>query len=282
MTETQIHRVSYPTAPSVEKLRGTLLDTATVDDQHFAGIDGLGLYESYNCMDFGSVPANCGPSAKSFDNGPTWVDGVKFGAYGGVICKHTDEAELEAQHTRSMESFLLGESRAVERGLMALRFPENDNTATMLGEWPAPVDFNSAQATPVDAEVGVALAEEWIASVYAGIGTLHLPRSVASLLANGKKLEFEGDTLRTALGTKVAAGSGYALPNLDPAGAEADFGVYWIYVTGEVLLMRSDPVHKSAHRSTTNEYITLVERGYVASIDCNIVGAIPVTVQTSP
>lgn len=285
MTVNQIHRIAYPASPDTKKLRGTLLDTATIDDATFRGQDGIGLFESYSTMTFGEVPANCGPSTKTFDNGPLWVDGVKFGAYGGVICKHTDESELAAQDDKALAAFIKGESTAVERGLMALRFPENEDETVdpggMPGTWAGPADIaDLADVTaPVGAEVGVALAEEWIASAYNGAGTLHMPRSVASLLAGAKKIEFDGDVLYTPLGTKVAAGAGYAYPNLDPDGTPVVAGSRWIYVTGEVVLLRSEVINKSAHRQDTNEYVTLVERGYVASIDGNVVGAIRVDIE---
>lgn len=285
MTVNQIHRVVYPTAPVTKKLRGTLLDTATMDPA-FPGLDGVGLFESWSTMQFAGVPANCGPSAKTFDQASGWIDGVKFGAYGGVICKHTSSEEMDEQHEQSAAAFLKGESTAVERGLMALRFPENEDEVSdpggMPGEWAAPTDIaTEAGATgPVtSSKLAVALAEEWIASAYNGIGTIHLPRSVASLLSLAKAIEFQGDTLYTPLGTKVAAGAGYAYPNLDPEGAEAADGVRWIYVTGEVVLMRSEVQHKSALRKESNEFITLVERQYVAAIDGNVVGAIAVDIE---
>lgn len=251
---------NFPVAPAVKELEGTLLDAATVSDG-IEWLDENGLFESYNCMRFDASADFCGPNSKDFDQAASWQDGFRFAAYGGVSCSAVglDQAEM-LRAVRDV--FERGESTAVERALMRTRFAADAD-----GRWAAPVDLTPAGG-PVTPGAGVALLEGYAASVYVGGPTLHIPRSIASLLLGTQGAVLDQGEFTTKLGSKIAAGAGYDFPNLGPDGAEATAGEKWLYATGEVVVRRGDPIVRQVMAHTDNEVHVLAERGYVAAVDC--------------
>jgi hypothetical protein len=260
---------SYPVTPTVEPLRGTLLDAATVSD-NFAWLEGTDLFESFNCMKFQADATFCAPSPKTFDQAIVWQDGFRFAAYGGVQCKAIglDQANMEREVQRVFEA---GESTAVERALMETRFKADGG-----GLWAAPTDITPAGGA-VSPEVGLGTLEGYAASEYVGVPTLHLPRVIVSVLATKGMLEWDGQVLRTKLGSKIAAGAGYDYPNLSPTGTQAAVGEKWLYATGEVVVGRGPAIVRQVMAESTNEVFVLGERGYIAAVDC-FAAAVRVTV----
>lgn len=271
--------VRYPLAPTVSPLRGTLLAAAAVKDG-IEWLDGEGLFPSFNCMKFETAADFCTPTSKTFDQSPVWQDGFRFAAYGGVVCKAIglDEAEMLAEVERVFET---GESTAVERALMETRFVASATN------WAAPTDITPAGGA-VAPQVGLALLEGYSGSVYVGAPTLHIPRTIASLLVGIDVLKLGGNTrdegrfgptgvLRTKLGSKVAAGAGYDYPNTSPTGVDAAAGEKWLYATGEVLVLRGPSIVRQVMEMSTNEVFVLAERGYIAAVDC-FAAAVRVTV----
>lgn len=253
----------YPVAPTTERLRGTLIDATGAED----GIewqDGLAAFDSYNCMKFEGAANFCAPNSKTFDNTPVWQSGFRIAAYGGVTCGtvgfDSDRAMSEVERV-----FQQGESTAVERALMDIRFkaPAGDN----VGRWTVPTDITPASGA-VKPALGVAMLEGHAASEYVGVPTLHLPRSIASLLVGVDGATFEGDVLRTKLGSKIAAGAGYDYPNLGPTGAAAAAGEKWLYATGEVLIQRGALDVRDAVDMEQNDVYVLAERAYIITVDC--------------
>lgn len=241
----------YPVAPVVTRRRSRLLDVATVTDD-FTWLDGESLFQTFNCMTFlGSAPF-CAPAAKTLTATATWTDGFRFSAYGGMTCKPIGrDPETETRLTKAFED---GESTAVESAFVAMRFVVNAVGSGLPGSWPAPASISASVATPALVLAGL---EEYGATHYNGVPTLHLPVGLASQLAATDAITWDGDILRTKLGSKVAVGTGYSLA--DPKKA---------YVTGEVWVGRSDLINVSSLDTTNNDEINLVERGYVAAVDC--------------
>lgn len=249
---------TYPLAPTTTPQRGTLLQTASVSDE-FAWLDGTDLYDSYNCMTFRSAADFCAPNAKTFDNAIGWVDGFRFAAYGGAVCKAVG-LDFERMVSEVRRVFEQGESVAVEQALMATRF--------IVGtDWAAPEDITPA-AGAVAPEVGIALLEGHAGPRYVGVPTLHVPRTIASLVLTRDVASFNGDRLETKLGSKLVAGSGYEYPNTGPTGAAAAVGERWLYATGEVLVTRSEPIVRQVVEYSDNDVFVLAERGYIAAVDC--------------
>lgn len=258
--------IAYPVTPTVTPLRGTLLDAATVSDSTFAWNEGIDLFDSYNCLRFDAEADFCAPASKDFDGAPGWQDGVRFAAYGGVLCKTIglDRARMEAEVRRAFEA---GESTAVERAMMKYRFVANPDGSGLPGDWTAPTDITPAGGA-VKASLAVGMLEDYAGQFYVGAPTLHMPRSVASMILGVDGAEFSGDVLNTKLGSKIAAGAGYSNPNTGPTGAAAAAGEAWVYATGEVVISRSEPIIRQAIDHAENDVYVLAERAYVAAIDC--------------
>lgn len=196
---------------------------------------------------------------KSF-NPPGWQDGVRFAVYGGVTCKGPG-FDMSAGLGKARAAFEAMESVGVERGLMKQRFVAG-------ATWSAPTDLTPAggAVTPI---VGLALLEGDAACKYAGVPTLHLPRTVTTLVeSTSGALVRDGNRLITKQGSKVASGGGYGCPNQGPTGAAPTAGEYWLYGSGEVAVARGEVTAVADIDRTTNDVYALVERPYVAAVDC--------------
>lgn len=252
--------VSYPVAPTITSFTSSLLNVATVTD-NFKWLDGADLFDSYNCMKFQSATTFCTPDvAKTFSNVAGWQQGFRFAAYGGVKCS-TVGLDMARQDTEVRRVFEAGESTAVERAMMSTRFKANGSA------WPAPVDITPAGGA-VKPALGVALLEGFAGDNYVGMPTIHLPRTIGSILMGVQGAAFDGTVLQTKLGSKIAVGVGYDFPNLGPTGVAAPTGEKWIYATGEVIVGRSDMVLQQVVDPQNNDVYMLAERGYIAAVDC--------------
>lgn len=262
-----VTKVALPTQPSVTPRRGTLLDAATVVND-FVWIDGVEpLWLSYNALKFQQSATFCGPNSKDLDQQAAWTSGFRFAVYGGLTCQAIglDQSEMESS---AVEAFDSGETVGVERALMETRFVADSEVyaGDPLDRWDAPADITPAGGA-VSVKVGIAMLESWIANNYVGMGTLHIPMTVASLILGVDGAVFEGDVLRTKLGSKIAAGAGYDYPNTGPTGAAAAAGEAWLYVSGEVLVGKGETIPKKAHDYSTNDVFMLVERAYIVAVD---------------
>lgn len=266
---------TYPVAPPVIPLEGTLLDAAEVKDG-ISWLNGEDLWESFAAMKFGQAPVFCGDNDKDLDeNSALWVSGFVFGAYGGVTCK-APGMDMASQEASIREVFTRGESTAVERALMDIRFKAaaGDNA----GRWDTPTDITPA-AGAVKPAVGVGLLEGYFSSVYTGAPTIHMPRVIASLLLGVDGATLEGKTIRTKLGSKIAAGAGYDYPNTSPAGVAAAAGERWVYASGGVVVLRGPVEVRQSFEQSNNDVVVLAERAYVVAVDGPVV-ALRVLVST--
>lgn len=271
-------RSKWTDTPPVTPHVSTLLDHATIVEG-LDYVDDRGMVDSFNCLDMAVPTAFCPdvPTEKDFE-APAWIDGIRFAVYGGVSCKPFGFSE-ERGLAKINEAFRLKESIGVERALMQTRFiagPDDDPGVGVDLRWPAPEDLTPAGG-PVSPEVGLALLEGRARSLYAGVPTLHLPGTIASLLAAQDRIVIEAGKAYTKLGSKVAIGGGYEDPNNGPDGLAPTAGALWVYATGEVFLARTPQVSVKTMDTTNNDIYALAERAYVAAIDC-FAAAVEVTV----
>lgn len=252
---------SYLSTPVVTPIKGTLLDTATVSEG-LGWMDTEAISLSFNCLTTNSLTVwpDCNPTAAKTFNNPSYQDGFRFVAYAGVGCKSIGFDREDAMQN-ALRVFLAKESVAVEQALMAQRF------IASAGNWPAPTDITPASGA-VKPSVGLALLEQDAGINYAGVPTVHAPRAIGSLLTFSNSLHFVGDALFSAMGSKVAAGAGYAIANQSPAGVAAPAGELWVYATGEVSIARGEVIPRWELDRTTNDVSILVERPYIAVVDC--------------
>jgi hypothetical protein len=206
------------------------------------------------------------PVTKTFDADGSWQDAIQFGVQAGVICKMVgfDPTATEADLERVFNN---KESVAVARALMQTRFVDGGTA-----NWDAAVDLTPAGGA-VDPVVGLAILEGHASYTYAGAPTLHVPRTIASLLINKyAAIEYVGDILYTELGSKVAADGGYESPSNGPTGSAPAAGELWLYASGEVTVSASDTISRGGpdlvETGDSNRYRILRERAYVATVDC--------------
>jgi len=213
-------------------------------------------------------------TTKNFNQSPSFVDGFRFAVYTGVICKAVgfDIPDAESQLERVFSN---KESVAVARAILQNRFVAS---AT---HWAAPTDITPAGGA-VDPSVGLALLEGHAGNYYGGYPLVHAGRTIGSLLTRNGQASLDGNLLRSALGTPIAADSGYEYPNSSPTGTAPAAGEQWIYASGQVTLA-SGPAFQTwdldrFESGDSNRVKILRERAYVASVDC-YAAAIKVKVQ---
>lgn len=189
---------------------------------------------------------------KTFE-APDWINGIRFGVYAGLLCKFFGSDTLEEALSEAERVFRARESIGVERALMETLF----QGATDL-----------TPATPPTPEVGLAILEGHAATLYAGVPTIHAPRSIGSILMTRTAAHAEGGAFFTEQGSKLASGGGYNATNLSPAGAAPAAGTLWMYATGEVVVAQGNLISKVEKDRVSNDDVALVERPNVAAIDC--------------
>lgn len=249
----EIIRPNTVSAPTPEKRKSTLLDVATVVSSTNWLFDGDDLFESINCLTARFWDTDCGATqdGKTFD-GPTWIDSIKAASYMGLKCDPIGIGDLPNMVGPVFDRI---ESNGVEQALMERILGVQDD---------AP-----ANATPVPVEVGIALLEDHAARHYAGLPTLHLTPAAASLYGvhNGA-LDWDGNILRTKLGSKVAVGGGYSTANQGPEADAPATGNAWLWATGEVVVLQGTIQSHNELNRTNNDNRLLVERDFIVAIDC--------------
>lgn len=165
---------------------------------------------------------------------------------------------VAGEHRRLAEERLLaGEERAVEHAF----------ATGILGNTPNLTQNPEALTmAPVPFDLAVGLLEEWISDVYGSQGVIHAPRLAVS--ANPLSVKVSGQTVRTTLGTPIAAGAGY--PGTGPDGAA---GV-WLYVTPTLTGYRSEPDFMETFDRAVNDMVVYASRDYLLlHDDCGIAAA---------
>lgn len=244
------------TAPAITARPGELLDVATVVEG-INWLDPTDLFESYNCLSTGSRavwPCPTPGGAKTFTS-PGWPDGIRFAVYGGVTCKGIGNS-LEHEQSELAAAFAANESVGVEQALIHDLFTV-----------PAATDITPAGGA-VSTAVALGLLEGYAAAHYAGVPTIHAPRTIGTLLFRDQVIERVGNSFVSKQGSKIASGGGYQNPNNGPTGAAPAAGELWMYASGEVVIARGEVISQVSLDQGTNEVIALAERAYVAAVDC--------------
>ena len=271
ITETSVTR------PSVTPLSSSVLDHATVKDLASFGLrNNAGLWPSYNCLDL-LIPTEACPSPladadfKDFSYAG-WQPAFDFAVYGGVQCG-TVGLDRNDQFAEVKRVFEASEGKGVEQALLATRFVASGSDED--GTWSAPTDVTPT-GTDIPLAAALGLLEGYAAATYAGVPTIHMPRSVAVML--GERIVWEGGKAYTRSGAKVAIGGGYD-SSVTPTPATGKFDMY---ATGEVYVERSDRVEiqtlvlpgdgsgvgSGENGLSDNTSIALVERMYRVAVDC--------------
>lgn len=276
-------------ASPITPLPYTLLSVADVRDDQQRVLFGAEM-QTDACRTSVEAPEWCppeepdpAPGPKEFVDGLDYTQSVEFVIYSMLRCRLVGADLVEDRASRIAQ---LAEYEGVEKAFMRdylasttpAEVPEDPDV-------PLAVDVTPA-AGAVCPELGVALLEGWMSRNYRGLPTLHLPRTVASLMGQRDQLVQGRGQLETRLASRVAAGAGYDGPNnLGPGETTptAD-GEAWLYATGNVIILRgpgfavrSTLVQPTPGGLYNNEYDTFAERPYSVLTDC-AVAAVRVTV----
>jgi len=190
-------------------------------------------------------------ATKTPNDGTTTVEGKPFSVYHLFTCRTV--GEWDTAQARARKALELGEHIPVELGFQQLFL----NTGTDV----------TPGGTAVDIVDGLAILEQSVAQSYTGQAVIHMSRGAAIRLAARYAVYRIGDHLETCLGSLVVAGAGYDTstgPSAPAATAE------WMFGTGAVVLRRGEPivVEPQLDSPYTNQFSTLAERQYTASIEC--------------
>lgn len=132
------------------------------------------------------------------------------------------------------------------------------------------------QAATVVTGVGVnivmalGLLEGALAQCLNGVGIIHVPQSVAPVMAGLGLIRVNGQQMYTINGNKVAIGAGY--PGTGPDGSLPGSGKGWIYATGPIFGYQSDGRLLTADGASVDRSLNTVkaiaERNYLFGFDC--------------
>jgi hypothetical protein len=247
MTTISLVTTAGPFTPPSRQPRSGILDIATVsDDFSFAGL--VGLIESYNCVGVDVDAVDCTGFkglTKRFDP-PSFSDGHMFSVQTGVRCKGFG---FDPDDSRIKAAFAAMEAEGVAVGI--------HDTILVNGTDLTPA---SGPVTPVEA---LGILEGVGYGSYAGEPVIWLGPGVTAMLSGAQALVRTAGHLETNLGTQVAVSSGVETKSngkLDPE--------QWAFVTGAVVILRSDLVSQNALDRSSNEFTVLAERLYIAAVDC--------------
>ncbi len=247
MTAVPVVRPMSPIYPPSRTPHGSILDIATISDD-FSFLDPTGLIESFNCIGVDVDAIDCAGFTgltKRFDP-PGYSDGAMFSVQSGVSCKPFG-FDPSDNRLRAAASVLEGEGVSI--GLFETIL--QDGTDLTPG------------GTAVTPQVALGLLEGTGYSQYAGQPVIHAGPMLASMWSQNGAVDVSGSILKTRLGTPVAVSPGNESKTNDVLDVDQ-----WAFVTGAVVLARSEVVDQFALDQATNDYTVLFERLYVAAVDC--------------
>lgn len=198
-----------------------------------------------------------------------------FAVYGSWACSPVGFSLEEAQ-TRARKNLEYGEWRAIERTFWTGVAGATDTEMDL-------ADTGVTDLTPVGGALsivsGMAVLEDYLGEFSGCLGTIHAPRGLVSTMGSAFQLMIGGDTLRTHLGTLIAAGGGYNI-NTGPGGATPAVGEVWMYATGPVHIWQGEvfdtPPTSQAYSMVNreiNDLAAVAERVVVVGYECGIAAA---------
>lgn len=279
-------------APPVSPVPYTLMSVSDVRDGQPRVLFGV-QYPTDACVTTTEAPEWCPATppdpvpVKTPHDGVFYSESVQFSVYSLLRCRMVGADMQEERATRVLQ---LNEARGVEQGFMThfLSAPTDADVGTI-----AAVDLTPVADTPVCPELGLALLESYARQHYGSVPVIHAGATVASLLGSRNQIVSDRAMLLTRIGSRVTASGGYDLVNLGPGtepvipedpedpivpgepGVAPPAGATWMYVTGQVSIMRSDPFaagpvlgQAAPGGLYNNEFDVMAERSYAAMAEC--------------
>ena len=258
MSQDQLVRVTgIPYLAPSRTTHSTILDYAHIIEDPL-GIDVDGLIWSFNCIGMDVNPVdNCVDFlglTKRFDS-PSSAPGFSFVVQGGVTCKPFG-FDMNDPGLRS--AFDAIESTGVSTGLSYTVF----STAQ---------DLTGGVAVPPTTALGLLEALRLLPVRRDSRSSTWVPAWSARPQPRARSSTTVA-SCTTVLGTPIAVSAGYETKTADILDPEQV-----AYVSGAVVLARSDVVLQSSLNQSNNDAVVLYERLYMAAVDC-LVGKVKVKV----
>lgn len=248
MTAQLVQPSGVPFTPPSRTPHGSILDYAEVREG-VSFLDPAGLVQSFNCIGLDVDEVACAgfkSLTKRFDP-PAISNGAMFVVQGGMTCKPFG---FKGDDPGIRKAFEAKEGEGVSLGLFTSLF----DTAT---------DITPGAGTSLPPATALGILEGKGYLDYAGQPIIHMGPGMISQLASANALRIEGGGIYTMLGTPVAVSGGYETKTAGKLDADQ-----WAYVTGAIVLARSEVTLVTDINRSTNDVVVLYERLYVAGIDC--------------
>ena len=227
------------------------------------------VYLADSCGEARLYPAPCQTPpypAMVLDAGDGLVQAFVFNVYASQVCGTVGQSAAEAER-RVRARLRAGEGRAVERAFWGATTAVEgfDSVVLQLNAGSPGVTELADVANPVEA---VSVLEQQMATVYGGVAMLHArPRMGAYLSSNHL---VSGRPLRTALGSDVVLGHGYAGTGT-AGGEDPDATSEFMLATGRVILWRDEvwvsPPDQLINKATNQRGLYAV-RTYAIAVEC--------------
>lgn len=257
----------YIEAPAFRKAHGGLVSVATLRDNEAPHVAIDGAHYLTGACAGPANPYDADPCTEPVDRPAKEFDSIglsqgdPFTIYKGVECQDMHDDNL----AWAREALAAGEDYAIEAGFMQQRLAVASTTDIGGG-----ATFSLIN--------GIAMLEGYASTVYGGIATLHVSRSVTTrALANRAFQSDEQYRVTTRQGNLVANGGGYEI-NLGPTGVAPAAGQAWLYITGPVTLVRSAVTATTAPDYRHNTPQAIAERVITPLVEC-FIAAVRVTLE---
>jgi hypothetical protein len=255
----------------------SVVQTPSPSDSHW--VNGI-EWEHSSCAAVTGISGQCddeaplgiGEDGRFLNRGNVLAQAHPFTLYGSHVCS-APGSSFDLSRTYARENLERHEQEGVEDAIWS-----GDLNTTPVLATATTVDLTPTPGTAISPRHALGLLSQHAAETFGVSGAvIHAPRLTMGVLTADCLTVRVGDRMETALGDLVSFGAGY--PNTSPAGADADPGEAWLYVTPPVIMLASDvrilPGDVSAAINTANnDLLTIAERTYVVGWDDCPLGAV--------
>lgn len=201
----------------------------------------------------------------------TLIEGDPFIVYSSVLCSPVgmDDAQLR--------SYLFNKLVAGEQAIVEQVFSlQSCAQAPGLSDNAAVEDVTPTPGTAIDLTRAISLLESAFYAANGLPGTIHVPAALGIYLAYMHLVEKDGRGIwRTPMGSAISIGN-YA--GADPDGVAPAADETWVYMTGQVAIYRTADsdlfvtTRAETLNRATNQVTAVMEREYVVTFDCLVLG----------
>jgi hypothetical protein len=208
---------------------------------------------------------------------PTEIPGaqqaIPFLVTGDYFCKSAARSLQEAEE-RARLHLAASEERSVE---FAIATGSAGNEPSFQGA----TDLTPS-AGPVSLIEAFSVLESALVFDRHSVGTIHIPRRLATYAKDRSLMMYVGQHMETCLGTYVVPGAGYDIANIGPDGLAPAAGEYWVYATSRPVIRRGSVFLQTDESKfldrNTNDVFIIAQREYIVQWDQDVL-AVKVSIE---